>query len=179
MQDLHRGDHVRIVKQLPSSMSHFQADKEAIVVGSYADQYGARGDEHCESTFTIWIKDHGQVSWYDRQHLELIERGREDLLKEWEAAVEAKRVMMSDLDWIFSHPEEARNAASVEALAACFGLTNLWGSHGEGISYYTNAMHTLALAKPFLDARDKAGWLEFCKTLKVTPADFYVGSPGD
>jgi hypothetical protein len=172
---LRAGDRVRIVKQLPSSMSHFTADEEAIVVGSYADQYGG----HDHHTFTLWIKDHGRVSWYDREHLTLIERGRDDLLQEWEAAAEAKRKMMSDLDWIFAHPEEARNGACVEALAACFGLTNLWGSHGEGISYYTNAMHTLALADPFLKAGDKEGWLDLCKTLKIKPADFYVGSPGD
>lgn len=59
-----------------------------------------------------------------------------------------------------------RPSGSIEALAACFGLTDLWGSNGEGVTYRANATATLKLALPFLLRKDKEGWLAACEVIK-------------
>ena len=82
----------------------------------------------------------------------------------------AERKQKSDLDWIFANGPavaEKPHGASIQALAECFGLTNLWGRNGEGITYYSNARGTLELATPYLKAGDKAGWLARCELLRA------------
>lgn len=167
-QKLHQGDLVRVAKDLGPSMSHFEADCNAIVVGSYADQYGGDSD-HSRDSYTIYIEDHGQVSWYYGSQLTLVEKNRSDLLEKWRDIVEQARLKHSDLDWVFANGAEVIRsgyASSIQALADCFGLTDLWGRNGEGIRFYANAMETLALARPFLLAGDKAGWLARAETLR-------------
>lgn len=164
MQKFHKGDWVRVAKDLGPCMSHFTADCEAIVIGSYADQYGGANHED----YTLHLKGDGQCSWYHGHQLTMIEPGRIDKLQAWEEEQEAERKQKSDLDWIFSHGAEVLekpHGASIEALAKCFGLTNLWGRNGEGVTYYSNAMGTLAVAEPFLFAGDKDGWLKRAKEL--------------
>lgn len=160
-QKFQKGDWVRVAKDLGPHMSHFTADCEAIVIGSYKDQYG--GDD--TESYTLHLKGRGRSSWYEEWQLTLLEAGRLDKLKEWEDAREAEHKEKGDLDWVFAHGAEVlQNAhgASVSALAKCFGLTNLWGSHGEGFVYLENALMTLALAKPFLLTGDKTGYLALC-----------------
>lgn len=166
MQKFQNGDWVRVAKDLGPHMSHFTADCEAIVIGSYADQYGGKNHED----YTLHLKGCGQCSWYYGSQLTLIEPGRLDKLKQWEDEAEAERQQKSDLDWVFANGEEVLkkpHGASISALAKCFGLTNLWGSRGEGIAYYSNAMGTMQLATPYLKAGDKDGWLACCKELMV------------
>ena len=166
MQQFHKGDWVRVAKDLGPSMSHFTADCEAIVIGSYKDQYGGNNTD----SFTLHLKGRGQCSWYYASQLTLIEPGRLDKLQAWKDEAEAERKQKSNLDWIFANGPavtEKPHGASIEALAACFGLTNLWGCSGEGIEYYSNAMGTLDLAAPYLKAGDKAGWLARCELLKA------------
>lgn len=81
MQKYQKGDHVKVAKELGDSMSHFQSDCEAIVIGSYSDKYGGSNT----SSYTIRIKGGGEVSWYYENQLELIEAGRLDLLEQWES----------------------------------------------------------------------------------------------
>ena len=165
MQKFQKGDWVRVAKDLGPSMSHFTADCEAIVIGSYADQYGGSDRD----SFTLHLKGRGHSSWYYGSQLTLIESGRLDKLQAWEEEAEAERKQKSDLDWIFSNgPAVAEKAhgASIQALAACFGLADLWGRNGEGVTYYSNAMGTLELAAPYLKAGDKAGWLARCELLR-------------
>lgn len=164
MQKFQKGDWVQVAKDLGPSMSHFTADCEAIVIGSYADQYGGSD----RNSFTLHLKGRGQISWYYGNQLTLIESGRLDKLQAWEDEADAERKQKSDLDWIFANgPDVAEkpHGASIAALAKCFGLTNLWGRNGEGITYYSNAMGTLELALPYLKAGDKAGWLKRCELL--------------
>jgi len=164
MQKFNRGDWVRVAKDLGPYMSHFTADCEAIVIGSYADQYG--GSNH--NSYTLHLKGAGQCSWYYGEQLTLIEPGRIDKLQAWEEEQEAERKQKSDLEWIFAHGAEVLakpHGASIAALAKCFGLTNLWGRNGEGITYYSNAMGTLAAAEPFLATGDKEGWLKRAKEM--------------
>jgi len=166
MQKFNKGDHVRVAKDLGESMSHFENDCEAIVMYTYAERYW--GDNH--KSYCIYIKGRGQVSWYYEHQLELIETGRLDLLEAWENEVKQEADMKSDLDWIFNNGKdvlEGAHGATVEALAKCFGLTNLWGSRGEGVTYYYNSLATLEMAKPYLEKGDKEGWLNHCKTIEV------------
>lgn len=166
MQKFHKGDWVRVATELGPHMSHFTADCEAIVIGSYADQYG--GNDH--ESYTLHINGRGECSWYYGNQLTLIESGRLDKLKQWEDEAEADRQQKSDLDWIFANGEEvlkSPHGASIQALANCFGLTNLWGSRGEGITYYTNSKATLQFASTYLKAGDKAGWLSRCDEIRA------------
>lgn len=167
MQKFHKGDWVRVAKDLGSSMSHFESDCEAIVIGSYADQYPQYDNEDVDQ-FTIFIKGRGEVSWYHVTQLILIESGRIDLLEQWEADKVTEVKEKSDPDWIFSHGKDVidnPHGSSVAALAACFGLTNMWGSRGEGYVWMQNAMETMRIASPYLISGDKVGWLENCQRL--------------
>ena len=158
MPKFQKGDWVRVAKDLGPHMSHFTADCEAIVIGSD------------RASFTLHLKGHGQCSWYRGSQLTLIEAGRLDKLKAWKDEAEAERKQKSDLDWIFANgPAVAQKPhdASIAALAKCFGLTDLWGRNGEGVIYYSNAMGTLELAAPYLEAGDKAGWLARCELLRA------------
>lgn len=172
-QKFHKGDHVRVADDLGPSMSHFESGCEAIVIGSYADQYG--GQNH--RSYTLHLKGQGEVSWYEEPQLTLLEADRLDLLAQWEAEEEAERRQKADIDWIFEHgPEVLRSAhgASISTLARGVGITDLWGSNGEGISYYENAMRVLGLAAPFLETKDKAGWFALCEKVKLRTADYKI-----
>lgn len=167
MQKFHEYDLVYISKDLGNSMRHFLSDRTAIVIGSYADKYGRDNDD----SYTLYIQGNGEVSWYYASQLTLIEKNRIDLLEEWKLEIEQERKLKGDLDWVFANGNEvlaAAHGASIQALADCFGLTNLWGN-GEGITYHVNAMNTLAMAKPYLENNDKAGWIAHCKNLPLDP----------
>lgn len=167
MQKFHMGDLVRVAKDLGESMSHFRADCEAIVLNSYADKFG--GSDH--KSYTLYFNGGGNSSWYLEHQLTLIEPGRVDKLKEWQDAAEFERRQKSDIDWIFENGEQVldeKHGASLQALANCFGVSNLWGSRGEGIAYYHNAAATMLLAEPYLRAGDKAAWLARCDELKAS-----------
>lgn len=158
-QKFHNGDHVRIAKNLGASMSHFQADKEAIVIGSYKDQFGGSDTK----SYTLHIKDQGKVSWYYEHQLTLIESNRLDLLSQWEEEATAKAALESDLDWIFANGEQVIKSASSSTVAALAGCTvkDLWGPRGEGFDFYANVAAIMNRAIPFLRAGDKAGWLAY------------------
>jgi len=152
------GDWVKIMKSYGAS--HYSEGCEAVVTERYSNKY------------TLVLKGQGECAWFYGDQLALIEAGRMDILRKWEEESRVERMRLSDLDWIFSHGEEVLkrgHSASVEALAACFGLTNLWGSHGESFVYYANAQGTLGLAQEFLISGDKPGWLSFCDKLKSNP----------
>jgi hypothetical protein len=169
MQKFHNGDLVHVTKDLGPHMAHFTSDIDAVVIGSYADQFGGNN----RKSYTLHLKGRGQSSWYEEHQLSLIERNRLDILEQWEAEEEAECKMKSDLDWIFEHGAEViklAHGASVQALASCFGLDNLWGNRGEGFVWYDNAIQTMVIAKPFLEKGDKDGWLELCKEIKAKNA---------
>lgn len=169
-QKYNKGDLVRIADDLGGGMSHFESGCDAIVMGSYQDQYGGGPSKEGHTQYTLLFRNGGKVSWYYELQLTLIEKDRNDLASQWIAEAEEEKKQKSDLDWIFSHGKEvAENplGASIAALASCFGLVNLWGNHGEGYVYYINARYTLGVALPFLLTNDKDGWLTACKT--ITP----------
>jgi hypothetical protein len=166
MQKFNKGDHVMVAKDLGSTMSHFQNDCEAIVIGSYADEYG--GDN--VTSYTLHIKGSGKCSWYKEHQLELINRNCLDLLEQWETERRKEADIKSNLDWIFDNGKDVlkgAHGASVASLARCFGLDNLWGSRGEGFTYFSNSLLTLQMAKPYLESGYKDGWLKYCADLEL------------
>ena len=75
----------------------------------------------------------------------------------------------SNIDWIFAHGKKvlaSASSATIRALANNIGITNLWGSCGEGFTFYANARQVLQLAEPFLQTGDKEGWLTFAAAMK-------------
>ncbi|MBW1799590.1 MAG: hypothetical protein JRJ85_02565 [Deltaproteobacteria bacterium] len=73
------GDHVMIAKDLGPHMGHFPGDCEAIVMYSYDDNFGG-GDT---DSYSLWLRDHGHISWYHEDQLTLIEHNRGDLQAKW------------------------------------------------------------------------------------------------
>lgn len=167
-QKFKRFDHVMVDKDLGSSMSHFQSGVEAIVIGSYTDQYGGR--ERDDHEYTLHIKDHGQVSWYHEHQLTLISTNAEALYNDWVGAAEQKKKQERDLDWIFSEGHKNKDfqlpGDSAQALADELGAGSLWGSRGEGWVWQKNYAAVWRFALPFLLTGDKEGFLAACETVK-------------
>lgn len=166
-QKYHKGGLVHVAKFLGSEMSHFKNDCDAIIIGSYRDQFVDSNDK----SYTLFIKDHGEVSWYEEHQLELIERNRNDLLVEWKAKIKKTIEVQSNLDWIFNNGPEIWKSmpyASIVSLAKTLGIYNMWGSRGEGFAFWENSMYILMAAEPYLKNKDKEGWLEFCDKFKKT-----------
>ena len=156
-QKFNHGDHVMIAKDLGRGRDHFTNDCEAIVIGSYRDKFG--GDN--TDSYTIYIKGHDEHSWYYTADLTLIKDGQQALLEEWKAAAKVKATREGDLDWIFENGEEVLKGASgatISALADGFGFKNLWGSRGEGMTYFMNARAILQASEKYLRAGDLPGW---------------------
>lgn len=122
-------------------------------------------------SYTLYFEMHGEISWYDECQLVLISRDRTQLLREWQQAARLRKIQQSDLEWIFKNcntRESSVSGASIEALALSLGWTkSLWGSRGEGITFYMNATTIMEMAKPFLLVSDLSGWLAFCETYKL------------
>lgn len=159
-QKFQKGDLVEVDEDLGSTMRHFDSGCNAIVIGSYADQYGGSNT----SSYTLYIKDKGRVSWYNEYQLTLIEEDCLDLLEDWKREKKAKDKRKSNLDWIFNNGErvlENGYGPSISRLAKEFGVNNLWGNNGEGFTYYMNAIRILKLSEPYLKAGDKEGFLTF------------------
>ncbi len=158
-QKFQKHDLVRIAKDLGKSMSHFTNDCDAVVLYSYADKYG----HGAHDKYALYLKGHGFSAWYYEHQLSLIKKHQKGLKKQWKKKAKKLEKLESDLDWIFERgKQDTYSGSTVSALAECFGLTNLWGSRGEGVTYYMNSLATIDLAAPFLDKHDKEGWLAYC-----------------
>lgn len=84
IQKFVRGDVVQVCKKMPSYMSHFKKDFRAIVLGSYASQYGG---DNWDSLTLLDISDGNQISWYERNQLTFIRHiGERTLLKTIESS---------------------------------------------------------------------------------------------
>lgn len=164
-QKFHAGDLVQVADNLGSEMSHFTGGCRAVVIGSYADQYGSDNTH----SYTLHLEGQGQCSWYEEGQLTLIEAGAHELVKQWKDELHKKLAMQSNRDWIFEHAKEVIErgiGASIDSLGADLGCANMWGRNGEGITLYSNRMVAIRLATPFLKSGDKTGWLEFCEHFK-------------
>lgn len=94
MQKFKKGDLVRIASDLGPSMFHFDANCDAIVIGSYADKYPDEcildedDEEHHE--YTLYLQGKGECSWYYEWQLTLIKTGMHEKLKEWKRSYKTR-----------------------------------------------------------------------------------------
>lgn len=149
-QKFKRGDVVHIASDLGPCMSHFDADKDAIVMGSYRDQYGG---SDVDSYTVMFCDTGGECSWYHTHQLTLLRHGGEEEIARVKAEREAREKVETDLAWIVSNWRSIRErvpGATIGELMRRIGITNPWGAHGEGITYYTNARATFELLDPVL-----------------------------
>ncbi len=71
-QKYHNGDLVRVADDLGPTMKHFRSGCDAIVVGSYKDEYGrASWDDSREPIYTLWMQGRGTSAWYYEHQLTL------------------------------------------------------------------------------------------------------------
>jgi uncharacterized protein YoxC len=104
-QKFHRGDVVHIVKDLGESMSHFTADKDVVILGSYADQFGGTDTE---SYTVLFIEDGNESSWYHERQLTFLRHEGEEFIKKIQSDRENYDKKVSQLDWIVSNWKEIR-----------------------------------------------------------------------
>ena len=81
-QKFFRGQRVKICKDLGHGMGHFESDREAIVIGSYGDQFGKTVGRGPESYSLCVFGPRGggghHVSWYDEWQLTLVSDARRE-----------------------------------------------------------------------------------------------------
>jgi uncharacterized protein YodC (DUF2158 family) len=73
-QKFFRGDLVRVAEDLGPMMSHFTGDCDALVLGSYNDQYGGG---NVDSYSLLLMPDNRQMyrcSWYHEHQLKLLRK---------------------------------------------------------------------------------------------------------
>jgi hypothetical protein len=156
------GDLVRIIKN-----THDYSSDMAIVEYSYSEKYG--GTSKFED-YSLFFERTGSRSWVYGSEMELIESAQHNLLEKWKNDLENREKIESNLDWIFSQGNSFMKNPSGHAAQALFtsaGFGSLWGNHGEAFVYLQNARAILSHAEPFIINKDKEGWLEYAKSLKV------------
>ncbi len=145
-QKFKRGDVVHIAADLGQSMSHFKKDKDVVIIGSYADQFGGG---NTGSYSVLFIDDGNEVSWYGEHQLTFLRYGGEELIAKVKEEREEREKLESDLSWIVDNWKDlrvgkiARTGAWMCKLMSLIGITKPWGNHGEGIDYYSNAKYTM------------------------------------
>lgn len=182
MRRYRRGDLIHVIKDLGPSMSHFESDTYAIVLGDYDTECMHKGEEDFEDDhevgkghqYSIYIRGKGSTSWYKHNQLEEVERNRIDLLKKWKDELKKGDKNTKDLDWIFRngemifdkyHPskwlinQKLNNIA--HALDDCFN----WGKKSK-YEYNMSVKALFELAERFLLTGDKDGWIKFANTHK-------------
>lgn len=149
-QKFKRGDVVHIAADLGQSMSHFEKDKDAVVMGSYAEQFG--GDD--TKSYTLMFFQGNGSSWYEEHQLTFLRHGGEEIINEINKKAEEREKIESNLSWIVENWKEIRTgdipSATIVKLMSFVGITDPWGNHGEGIDYYNHVRYTLKQLDPVL-----------------------------
>lgn len=83
-QKFHRYDLVRIAKNLSKdNMSHFTSDRNAIVLGSYADEFPHWSGLDSHKEYDLYVEGEGETAWYLEKQLTLIKKNQQKLLEKW------------------------------------------------------------------------------------------------
>lgn len=165
MQKYSRHDLVRIAKNLGPYMSHFISDCDAIVRYSFKEKFGTNDDK----SYCLYVRGRGDVSWYKEHQFILIKKKQFTLLSKWKKEIKRENDLKKDIDWIFKNGKEVikfLHDSSIQTLASCLNLDNLWGDHGEAFVYYQNALKIINLSKPYLKTGNKKGWLKYCDEIQ-------------
>jgi hypothetical protein len=168
-QKFKRGDVVHIAKNLGSMMNHFPNDQDAIIMGSYRDQYG--GDD-VDSWTVMFCDSGGESSWYETWQLTFLRHGGEVEIEKVKMLRARREASQRDVNWIVSNWLNIREnppGATMAELMKLVGITNPWGKHGEGITYYANMMRTRQLLDPVLSIGDLSKLNEFLEKMGRPP----------
>lgn len=170
-QKFKRGDVVHIAKDLGPSMAHFENDRDAIIMGSYRDQYG--GDNNIDDWTVMFCDTGGECSWYHTSQLTFLRHGGEVEIKKVKLMRARRETSERDINWILANWLNIREhtpGATMGKLMELIGITNPWGAHGEGITYYSNAMRTRQLLDPVLSTGELDKLNELLAQLGRPPA---------
>ena len=147
-QKYHYGDVIHLDADPGPGRSHSRKDEDAVVLGSYNDQYrGGEDDGRDQHQYTLLFFDGGQSSWYPEEQMTFLRHGTDEIV-EIKRKKREKDAVKSDLNWIVSNWKKIRDrvpGASMETLMKRIGITNPWGSHGEGMTYFANMEYTFNL----------------------------------
>jgi hypothetical protein len=175
-QKFQRFDHIKIAEDLGSAMSHFKSGVEAIVLYSYKEKYGGRHHAH---QYCLYFKGGGQSAWYNENQLTLIASGQEALYNDWNTQAEERKKRHSDLEWIFSPKHMTADFSlsgdSAQAIADLMDAGSLWGSRGEGWTWYDNYQAVARFALPYIVAGDKDGFMAAVEKVKESIAAARAG----
>jgi len=128
-QKFKRGNLVHIAKDLGEFMSHFTNDVDAIIVGSYTDQFGG-GD--VDSYSVMFSETGGECSWYYEWQLTLINEGGEHLFVKARKNREQISKQNTDIDYIISKLDEGPwNTESILVLFDLIGVDTSFKTNGE------------------------------------------------
>lgn len=127
-QKFKRGNLVRIAKNLGSMMSHFDNDKDAIIVGSYADQFGG---DNTKSYTLMFVDTGGKCSWYQEHQLTLIDEGGEHLFEQAEKNRKCISEQDTNLSYILSNLDGGLSSESILLLFDMLGYNTSFHSNGE------------------------------------------------
>jgi len=127
MQKFKKGNLVHIAKDLGSMMSHFENDKDVIIVGSYADKYGGN---NTKSYTVMFLDTGGQSSWYEEHQLTLVDEGGEHLFEQANKNRDRISKQNTDINYIVSKIDEG--SLSSESILLLFDMI------GHNTSFHRN-----------------------------------------
>lgn len=163
-QKFKRGDVVHIAKDLGPCMTHFENDKDAIVLGSYRDQYG--GDNTQDYTL-MFCEDGNEVSWYEEHQLTFLRHGGEPEIEKVKLSRARRQSLESDPAWILANWLNIRGnppGATMGVLMEWIGITNPW-PHGEGWELAENQLRAYRLLDSALETGELSKLNERLKQL--------------
>jgi hypothetical protein len=152
-QKFKRGDLVMIAKDLGSSMQHFTADRRAIVIASYKEQFGGGPDR--AHIYTIFIEGGGETSWYYEHQLTLIEHNPA-LLQTWQEHAEARQRDHTSLKWIIEHWDQAlkiSNANIILTVMEAMEFDSAFKRNGEYYALWIDWENMLPIANTLVVAK--------------------------
>lgn len=153
-QKFNRGDVVHIAVDLGQSMSHFEKDKDVVILGSYADEFGGNNTRD----YTVLFEDGNECAWYQEYQLTFLRYGGEELISEIKKTRNERNKVVSDLGWIVDNWKKIRKegvpGATMVKLMSLIGITSPYGNHGEGIDYYNHTKYTTRCLDAILSTGD-------------------------
>lgn len=119
--------------------------------------------------YKITYRSGGSLAWVSSSQLDFVSSGSKEILEQWKSEVRSEVRRYADIDFIFEHGKEivkSPHGVTIQALSTALGLGSLWPPNGEGFVYFERCQMVFSLAKPFLEAGDKGGFLKLCTEVK-------------
>lgn len=139
IQKFKRGNKVRVLKghEILTSdrgvvdISPERIGQEAVIIGSYADQFG--GNDHKQYSI-MFLENGSKVSWFNEKDLEFLEEGGENLIEQGQAKRDSIKKENTDLTSIVTNwatKKEQQHSDTILYLFDKIGFTSSFLKHGE------------------------------------------------